>query len=91
MLRRGTPEGIRTPDPLLRREVLYPAELAARVLADNDGILTPRNENVKRFSKNKTKKLRSIVLPMLPQNTSKGDFSFGMAAGNDPRFTIAPV
>ena len=27
----GTPEGIRTPDPLLRREVLYPAELLALV------------------------------------------------------------
>ena len=27
----GTPEGIRTPDPLLRREVLYPAELLAHM------------------------------------------------------------
>ena len=27
----GTPEGIRTPDPLLRREVLYPAELLAHL------------------------------------------------------------
>ena len=29
----GTPEGIRTPDPLLRREVLYPAELLARIFS----------------------------------------------------------
>ena len=27
----GTPEGTRTPDPLLRRQVLYPAELLAHV------------------------------------------------------------
>ena len=27
----GTPEGIRTPGPVLRRHVLYPTELLARV------------------------------------------------------------
>ena len=27
----GTPEGTRTPDPLLRRQLLYPAELQARM------------------------------------------------------------
>ena len=27
----GTPEGIRTPDPLLRRQLLYPPELQARM------------------------------------------------------------
>ena len=27
----GTPEGTRTPDPLLRREVLYPSELLAQI------------------------------------------------------------
>ena len=27
----GTPEGTRTPDPLLRRQLLYPPELQARV------------------------------------------------------------
>jgi hypothetical protein len=26
----GAPEGIRTPDPLLRRQLLYPTELQAR-------------------------------------------------------------
>ena len=37
----GTPEGIRTPDPLLRREVLYPAELLARMVSvlSNGGAL----------------------------------------------------
>ena len=29
--RRGTPEGTRTPDPLLRRQLLYPPELQARM------------------------------------------------------------
>ncbi len=29
-VRNGTPGVIRTPDPLLRRQVLYPAELRAR-------------------------------------------------------------
>ena len=28
---RGTPEGIRTPDPRLRRALLYPAELLAHI------------------------------------------------------------
>ena len=28
----GVPEGIRTPDPLLRRQLLYPAELQAHIL-----------------------------------------------------------
>ena len=28
----GTPEGTRTPGPLLRRQLLYPAELLARIL-----------------------------------------------------------
>ena len=27
----GTPEGTRTPDPLLRRQLLYPPELQARM------------------------------------------------------------
>ncbi len=31
----GTPEGIRTPDPLVRSQILYPAELQARTVADN--------------------------------------------------------
>ncbi len=30
--RSGAPGGIRTPDPLLRRQILYPAELRARCL-----------------------------------------------------------
>ena len=30
--RNGAPGGIRTPDPLLRRQILYPAELRARDL-----------------------------------------------------------
>ena len=30
--RNGAPEGIRTPDPRLRRPMLYPAELRVRVL-----------------------------------------------------------
>ena len=29
--RNGTPEGTRTPDPLLRRQLLYPPELQARM------------------------------------------------------------
>ena len=29
----GTPREIRTPDPLLRRQVLYPAELLAHMLS----------------------------------------------------------
>lgn len=28
----GTPGGIRTPDPLFRRQMLYPAELPVRIL-----------------------------------------------------------
>ena len=36
----GTPEGTRTPDPLLRRQLLYPAELQAHevsVIEAGDG------------------------------------------------------
>ena len=29
----GTPEGIRTPDPLVRSQILYPAELQAHIVA----------------------------------------------------------
>ena len=31
----GAPEGTRTPDPLLRRQLLYPAELQALILILN--------------------------------------------------------
>ena len=31
MIYRGTPRGIRTPDLLLRRQLLYPAELLAHI------------------------------------------------------------
>ena len=31
------PRAIRTPDPFLRREVLYPAELSERMRSDNNG------------------------------------------------------
>ena len=34
----GTPEGTRTPDLLLRRQLLYPAELLARVMERVTGI-----------------------------------------------------
>ncbi len=37
----GTPEGIRTPDPQLRRLLLYPAELLAQILVAAQG-LEPR-------------------------------------------------
>ena len=37
----GTPQEIRTPDLLVRSQTLYPAELAARVLADNTIIIPP--------------------------------------------------
>ena len=33
----GTPEGTRTPDPLLRRQLLYPAELQAHIYGAGDG------------------------------------------------------
>ena len=33
----GTPEGTRTPDLLLRRQLLYPAELLAHVFGAGDG------------------------------------------------------
>jgi hypothetical protein len=32
VLRNGAPGGTRTPDPLIRSQMLYPAELQARVL-----------------------------------------------------------
>ena len=33
----GVPEGIRTPDPRLRRAMLYPAELQAQIIGAGDG------------------------------------------------------
>ena len=36
--RNGTPEGIRTPDPRLRRPLLYPTELLARRMEQVTGI-----------------------------------------------------
>ncbi len=33
----GTPEGTRTPDLLLRRQLLYPAELLAHLFGAGDG------------------------------------------------------
>ena len=33
----GAPEGIRTPDPLLRRQMLYPTELQAQIGIDGAG------------------------------------------------------
>ena len=33
----GAPEGTRTPDPLLRRQLLYPPELQARIVGAGDG------------------------------------------------------
>lgn len=32
----GTPEGIRTPDPLVRSQILYPAELLAHLEIQNE-------------------------------------------------------
>ena len=37
-LKNGTPEGTRTPDLLLRRQLLYPAELLAHILERVTGI-----------------------------------------------------
>lgn len=34
----GTPEGIRTPGPLLRRQLLYPTELQAHIMERVMGI-----------------------------------------------------
>ena len=37
----GTPEGIRTPDPLVRSQILYPAELQAHITVAD----IPNNSN----------------------------------------------
>ena len=37
LLKSGTPEGTRTPDLLLRRQLLYPAELLAHLIGAGDG------------------------------------------------------
>lgn len=71
----GAPEAIRTPDPFLRREVLYPAELRVQI-GRNDGIRTRdllvpnqahyqamlRPENGKTISFQKSKSKRDIWL-----------------------------
>jgi hypothetical protein len=44
----GAPEGIRTPDPLLRRQLLYPTELQAQIKNKNlfpEFIKTSLNKN----------------------------------------------
>jgi hypothetical protein len=38
-MRNGAPGEIRTPDPLLRRQTLYPTELRARTYADSKSII----------------------------------------------------
>ncbi len=40
-IKSGTPEGIRTPDPQLRRLLLYPTELLARM--DSSGYTKGKN------------------------------------------------
>ena len=40
----GTPEGTRTPDPLLRRQLLYPAELQAHITAAVAGTACPKKQ-----------------------------------------------
>ncbi len=40
----GVPEGIRTPDPLLRRQPLYPAELQGRGLSVAQEHITCKRE-----------------------------------------------
>ncbi len=49
----GTPGGIRTPDPLVRSQILYPAELLAHitVVLDNDNIISYYFQLVKGFWK----------------------------------------
>ena len=39
LLRSGAPGEIRTPDPLLRRQTLYPTELRARCYGDSKSII----------------------------------------------------
>jgi hypothetical protein len=39
LLKSGAPGEIRTPDPLLRRQTLYPTELRARCYADSKSII----------------------------------------------------
>ena len=47
----GTLKGIRTPDPLLRRQMLYPTELSAHVLFATFGIITYLVQIIKCFVK----------------------------------------
>ena len=57
----GTLKGIRTPDPLLRRQMLYPTELSARVLFATFGIITYLVQIIKCFVK-KTNYFLNLVL-----------------------------
>ncbi len=42
----GTPEGIRTPDPLVRSQVLYPAELLSHSAVSSTHILYHRGNGL---------------------------------------------
>ncbi len=48
----GAPGAIRTPDPLLRRQVLYPAELRAHTEQNRFRIFSQSNSSGKTFSLN---------------------------------------
>ena len=71
----GTPEGIRTPDPLVRSQILYPAELLAHIATSMTNKILPQiikfvkrffEKNIDFFQKNEkmTKYLRKIAFSL---------------------------
>ncbi len=63
----GTPEGIRTPDPLVRSQVLYPAELLARVALSSTYILYHSEFALSSTFLKFSRKIYSIVLRHLTE------------------------
>ena len=88
----GALQGIRTPDLLVRRQTLYPAELAAHIF-DCLSILSQKRFSVKCFSKEDTRKTLSKVFIIKPSKASSqlktaytlkvtGDSSFKLLSSN---------
>ena len=85
--RNGTPGGTRTPDLLLRRQLLYPAELLARIDGAGDGNRTRVSSLEGWCSTIELHPRKSMIRPIQPVNSST---DFPRCQGETRIFSGAP-
>ena len=83
----GTPGGTRTPDLLLRRQLLYPAELLARIDGAGDGNRTRVSSLEGWCSTIELHPRKSMIRPIQPVNSST---DFPRCQGETRIFSGAP-